>query len=131
MGTSLNTGVPARDIGYQMLQYVAGRVTALASGAAVAQKIGTVPAGAIITSIISRVATAITGGTPVLALGTSSTAGTQIQGTMAETAGSEQVFPASSLVMPLAADTEVWAHITGGATAGDAYIAVGFIKPVS
>jgi hypothetical protein len=130
MVTSLNQGVPARDFGYEVSQYIAGRITALASGAAVNVKIGTVPAGSIITGIFSRVQTAITGGTPVLALGTAS-GGSQVQGTMAEAAGSELVFPAASLTLPLAADTDIWAGISGGATAGDAYIAVGFIKPVA
>jgi hypothetical protein len=50
---------------------------------------------------------------------------------MAEAAGSELVFPAASLTLPLAADTDIWAGISGGATVGDAYIAVGFIKPVA
>lgn len=130
MVTTLNTDRPAREAGYQMVQYIAGRITAVAAGSTVNVKIGTLPQGAIIASIISRVATAFTGGTPALGLGTAS-GGTQIQATMAEAAGSEQVFPAASLVMPLTAPTDVWATMSGGATAGDAYIIVGFVKPVS
>jgi|SRR5262245_3563138 len=130
MVTRLNTGTPAREAGYEMLQYIAGSITADTGGAVVNVKIGTVPSGAIITTIINRVATAITGGTPVLALGTSS-GGTQVQGTLAETAGSEQVFPLSTLTLPLTADTDVWAGISGTATAGTAYLTVFFIKPVA
>lgn len=130
MVTSLNTSNPAREAGYEMVQYIAGRIQADAGGATVNRKIGTLPAGAIITTIVSRVATAFTGGTPALALGTAS-GGTQIQTTMAETAGSEQVFPLAALVLPLASDTDVWAGMSGGATAGDAYIIVGFVKPLA
>lgn len=130
MVTSLNSQVPAREAGYQMSAYVAGRITAVAAGTTINVKIGRLPAGAIITHIVSRVATAFTGGTPALGLGTAS-AGTQIQATMAEAAGSEIVFPAASLVLPLTADTDVWATISGGATAGDAYIVVFFAKPIT
>jgi hypothetical protein len=130
MVSQLNAGTPARESGYEGVQYIAGRITALAAGTTVNVKIGTVPAGAVITQINSRVATAITGGTPVLALGTAS-GGTQVQGTLAEAAGSEIVFPAASLTLPLAADTDIWAGISGGATAGDAYVVVQYIKPVA
>jgi hypothetical protein len=130
MVTSLNTGIPSREAGYEMVQYVSGRIQADAGGAVVNRKIGSIPAGAIITSIVTKVATAVTGGTPVLAFGTSS-GGTQLQGTVAEAAGSEALLPAASLVMPLVAPIDVWAGISGGATAGDAYVAVFFIKPVA
>lgn len=130
MVTSLNTTKAAREAGYEMAQYIAGRITALAAGTTVNVQIGTIPAGAIITHIISKVATAFTGGTPALGLGVAS-GGTTLQSTMAEAAGSEQVFPAAAIVMPLAAPTEVWATISGGATAGDAYIVVHFVKPVA
>lgn len=130
MVTSLNSQLSAREAGYQMHAYVAGRVQALAAGTTVNQKIGRLPAGAIITGISTKIATAITGGTPVLAVGTAS-GGTQIQGTIAEAAGSENLLPAAALVMPLAAETDVWVGISGGATAGDAYVIVFFVKPLS
>jgi len=130
MATSLNRGVPARDAGYQMVQYIGGRIQAAAGGGAVNVKLGTLPAGSIMLAAYSKVATAITGGTPVLALGTAS-GGTQIQGTMAEAAGFEVVLPAGTLAGPLTADTDVWAGISGGATAGDAYIVVLFAKPIA
>jgi hypothetical protein len=130
MVTSLNTDKPAREAGYEMLQYVAGRIQAIAAGSSVNVKIGRLPAGAVITAIHTKVATAITGGTPVLSVGTSS-GGTQIQGTIAEAAGSETLLPAAALVMPLTAETDVWVNITGGATAGDAYVIVLFAKPLA
>jgi hypothetical protein len=134
MVASLNQSTPAREAGYQMSQYIAGRLTlnGIADNAKV--KIGTLPAGSIITAIHSKVATAITGGTPVLGLGTTNAlVGTtgNIQNVFAETAGSELVQPLAALVMPLAADTDVWAGTSGGATAGDAYITVAFVKPLS
>jgi hypothetical protein len=130
MVTRLNTGVPAREAGYEMLQYVAGAISADSGGATQAVKIGSISSGSVITSIISRVSVAITGGTPVLSLGTSS-GGTQVQNTMAEVAGSEQVFPASTLTNPLTTDVDIWANISGAATTGTAYVAVFFIKPVA
>src|SRR6266576_225939 len=130
MVSQLNRGTPARDQGYEMIQYIAGSIVADAGGAAVNVKLGTIPAGAIILQANARVQTAITGGTPVLGLGTAS-GGTQIQGVMSEAAGSEVVFPAAGIVLPLTADTDVWATLTGGATAGQAFIAVSFIKPVA
>jgi hypothetical protein len=39
--------------------------------------------------------------------------------------------PLAALVQPLAADTPVWANITGTPTAGDAYVTVQFVKPVA
>ncbi len=130
MVTSLNTTRAPREAGYEMAQYVAGRITAVAAGSVVNVQIGTVPAGAVITHIISRVATAFTGGTPALGLGVAS-GGTTLQATMSEAAGSEQVFPAAAISMPSTSPIEVWATISGGATAGDAYIIVHFIKPIA
>lgn len=128
MVTSLNQGLPAREIGYQVAQYICGRVTLAGADANV--KIGRLPAGAVITDIKSRVVTAITGGTPVLAVGTAS-GGSQVQGTMAEAAGSESLVPVAGLVMPLAAATDIWVGTSGGATAGDAIVSVQFITPLS
>lgn len=132
MVSQLNRSATARDVGYEMVQYICGRLTL--AGADASARIGTLPAGAVITGIHSRVVTAVTGGTPVLGVGTTSSlvGGTgDIQATMAEAAGSETVFPASSFVMPLAADTAVWAGTSGGATAGDVIISVSFVKPLA
>lgn len=133
MTTSLNSQVPARDFGYQAVQYIGGRLTLTAADTP-KKKIGTLPAGAIITSIHSKVAAAVTGGTPVLGLGTTSAlVGTSgdIQNVMAEAAGSESLVPLAALTMPLAADTDVWVGTSGGATAGDVYVVVAFVRPVS
>lgn len=132
MVSQLNRGTQAREAGYEFVQYIAGRLTL--SGADTNVKIGTIPAGAIITGISSRVATAVTGGTPVLGLGTTSSlvGGTgDIQATMAEAAGSEVVFPAASFVMPTTAPVDVYAGTSGGATAGDVYVMVQFVKPLA
>lgn len=133
MTTSLNNQVPARESGYQNVQYIAGRLTLTAADTP-KKKIGTLPQGAIITGISSKVSTAVTGGTPVLGLGTTSAlvgASGDIQNVMAEAAGSENLVPLAALVQPLAADTDVWIGTSGGATAGDVYCAVTFIKPIS
>lgn len=134
MVSSLNTGRPAREAGYEMVQYVGGRHTLTAADTPASTKIGTIPAGAIITAISTKVATAVTGGTPVFGVGTTSaTVGTNgtIQNVVAEAAGSELLTPLAALVMPLAADTDVYVGTTGGATAGDVYVFVQFIKPVA
>jgi len=122
-----------------MVQYIAGRLTL--GGADAVQKIGTVPAGAVILSINSRVVTAVTGGTPVLAVGGANTgsaaptfplaAGNTLNVTMSEAAGSEILAPTANITMPLTADLDVYAGTSGGSTAGDAVIAVAFVKPLN
>ena len=57
--------------------------------------------------------TAITGTAPVFSIGTAS-GGAQIASAVALTAGSLNTVPLAALVQPLAADTDVWAGITGG-----------------
>ena|SRR5215471_6406169 len=132
MVSQLNQGTPARDAGYEMTQYISGHIIATSAGAAVNVKIGTIPAGSLITQFISRVSTAITGGAAqTLALGTRSNSGSELQVALSEAVGQEVVFPTSTIAMPLASDTDVWANISSGATAGDAYIVAQFIKPVS
>lgn len=133
MVTSLNTNVPARDSGEQQIQYISGRHTLTGADTPAYTKIGTLPAGSVIVGVHSKVATAVSGGTPVLGVGTStSTVGTNgnIQNVMAEAAGSETVVPLAALVMPLAANTDVYVGTTGAATAGDVYIIVAFIAAV-
>jgi len=130
MVSQLNIRTPAREIGYEVAQYIAGSFSADPGGAAVNVKIGTIPAGAIITHIITRVQTAFTGGTPALAYGTAS-GGSQVQTGVTVTAGSTQIFPLAALTQPTTVDTDVWATLSGGATAGQAFTYVGFIKPVA
>jgi hypothetical protein len=134
MVTSLNQGNPAREIGYEMLQYICGR-NVITANATPPTKIGTLPAGSVIVGISSRVVAAVTGGTPAFGIGTTpatvGTAGT-IVSAMAEAAGSEWLLPLSTFVMPLTVDTDVYAGaLTGGGTVGDVIITVFFIKPLA
>ena len=128
MVTSLNTTTSGREAGYQMMQYICGRVTIVTSGTDVNTKVGTLPEGAVICGIGVKVVTAVTVGT--LQMGTAS-GGAQVTATIAETAGSEWLQPLSSLVQPLAAKTDIWAGTTGSATVGDVIFTVCFIKPLS
>lgn len=133
MTTSLNSQTPARDSGYQQIQYICGRLTLTGADTPKA-KIGTLPAGAIILSMNTRVITAVTGGTPVLGFGTTNAlvgGSGNLNAVLAEAAGSETVVPSATVAQPLAADTDVWLGTSGGATAGDVIGTVAFIKPLS
>lgn len=129
MPGNLFTNTPAREAGYQMVQYIAARANPTGAISAYYVKVGALPAGSIITMVSTNVETAITGSTPVFNVGTSTT-GAQIAATIALTAGSLNTVPIAALVMPLAADTDVYANISGTAT-GDAYVVVQFVKPLS
>ena len=102
-------------------------------------KIGTIPAGAIVLAIYSRVATIVAGGTPVLGIGSVAAGGAvpavgatgNVQGTMAEAAGSEQVMPLAAFVQPLTQDTDFYVGTSGGATSGDVYVSIVFVKPLT
>jgi len=138
MVANLMTNNPARDAFNNGTQAITGRLTLTAADTPVV-KIGTIPSGALILGIVSRVATAVTGGTPVLGVGSVTAGGAapavgatgNVQGVMAEAAGSELVFPLAALGLPLANDTDIYAGTSGGATAGDVYITVLFVKPLS
>lgn len=133
MVTSLNRGTSARDLGYQTKQYICARHTLTGTDLPVT-KVGTIPAGAVITGINTRVVTAVTGGTPVLGIGTTVAligASGNLNAVIAEAAGSEFVQPSATVAQPLAADTDVYIGTTGGATAGDVVVAVEFIKPLT
>lgn len=130
MPGNLFTGNPARDASSNAVQAVCGRIQG--AGADVNVKIGTLPAGAIILGVCTNVETTIAGTAPVFNIGTAS-GGAQIAAAVALTAGSLNTMPLAALVMPLAADTDVWAGISGGGagTAGDAYVMVLFVKPIT
>ena len=138
MVTSLNRATPARETGYQLQQYICGRVTLTAADTPVV-KVGTVPVGSVITSIASRVVTAVTGGTPVLGVGSVAAGGAvpsvgtsgNVQNVLAEAAGSEVVVPLAALTMPFTVDTDIYVGTSGGATAGDVILTVFFVKPLS
>lgn len=132
MVSTLLQNKPAREAGYEMMQYIAARIQASPLGTdPVTVKIGSVPAGGLIVAVSSKVATAITGGTPVLSIGSTGDPGLDnLVAAMAETAGSEWLLPLATIVQPLAVETEFFVSIAGAATAGDAYVAIFFIKPV-
>lgn len=133
MVTSLNTSTPARESGYEGVQYICGRLT-LTGADTPKVKLGTLPAGAVIVALYTRVVTAVTGGTPVLGFGTTSAlTGTSgnINAVVAEAAGSEALVPSATVAQPLAADTDVWLGTSGAATAGDVVGVVAFIKPLA
>jgi hypothetical protein len=131
MVANLMTTVPARDMYTGAVQSIGGRITAAAGGPAVLSvQIGTLPAGAMILGINTNVETALVGTTPTFNVGTTA-AGVDIAAGIALTAGTVVTPPLAALVQPLAADTPVWANITGTPTAGDAYVTVQFVKPVA
>jgi hypothetical protein len=130
MPGNLFTNTSARDIGYNVVQALCGRITG--AGADINVKIGTLPAGAIITAVTTDVETVIGGTAPVFNIGTAS-GGAQLASAVALTAGSLNTVPVAALVQPLAADTDVWAGISGGGatTSGDAYVIITFVKPLT
>ena len=131
MVANLMTNTPARDAFNNAVQSIAGRITAGAGGpATLSVQIGTLPAGALILGINTNVETALVGTTPTFNVGTTA-AGTDIAAGIALTAGTVVTPAAAALANPLTADTQVWANITGTPTAGDAFVTVQFIKPVS
>jgi hypothetical protein len=131
MVSQLNNRTPAREAGYEMMQYIAGRITAVSGGGAVVQKIGTLPAGALIQSINSRVVTAFgTAAAMGVTLGQSGTF-SDIASGLNTAAGGTTLQWLATVSQPLTADLDVWAQITSGATAGDSYISVWFEKPLA
>src|SRR5215475_8752886 len=131
MVTRLNIGTPAREAGYEMMQYIAARITAVSGGTAVTQKVGTVPSGAVITGVHSRVVTAYATAAAVgISLGQSGTFSDFASG-LNTAAGGTIVQALATVSQPLTADLDVWAQISSGATAGDSYISVWFEKPVA
>ena len=120
MVTALFRQTPARDAGYNMTQYVIGRVAANPSGAEVNALIGKLPMGAVITCIASRVVTAINGAVDVDPENLVAVLGTSV--------GSQLLVPDPGIAMPLLSDTEFYANISGGATTGLAYVVIWYFK---
>jgi hypothetical protein len=120
MTQNLFVSKAAHDFQYQAINYIRGTVTAVTAGTAQNVQIGTLPAGAIIVAIHSRVPTAITGG-GTLQIGSTS-GGADLLLAIAETAGSELLQPLVG--GPFATDTPVWVGITATATAGTATFTV-------
>ena len=131
MVANLMTNVAARDAFTNAVQSIAGRITAVSgAGATQSVQIGTLPVGATILGINTNVETAITPGTATFNLGTTA-AGVDIAAGIALAAGTVTTPPLAALVMPLAAETQVWANLAVSPTAGDAYVTLQFIKPTS
>lgn len=129
MVSQLNSNTTAREAGYEMMQYIAGRLTAVTAGTAVTTKIGTLPQGAIIQGINSRTVTAFaTAAAMGITVGASGTTPNNIASGLTTIAGSF-VQALTNITQPLTADLDVWGQITSGASAGDQYISVWFTKP--
>ena len=122
MVTALNRQIPARETGFEMAQFICGRVAALPSGAEVMASIGKLPVGAVLIGIASRVVTAFNGAVDVDS--------ENLVAVLATTAGSQIVMPAADSGGPLDSDTEFYVTVSGGATAGLAYVSVLYYKPV-
>jgi len=125
MGTTLFTQTAAREASYEMTQYIAGRLTLPATNVLV----GTLPAGAVISAINTRNVTAFSGGTPVFSVGTTPT-GVDIATGIANAAGTVSTVPLAALTLPTTVPTNVYANVSGGATAGDSVVVVEFWKPL-
>ena len=122
MVTALNRQISAREIGYEMAQFICGRVAALSSGAEVMVSIGKLPIGAVLIGISSRVVIAFNGAVDVDT--------ENLVADLATTAGSQIVMPAADSGGPLTSDTEFYVTVSGGATVGTAYVTVLFYKPL-
>ena len=126
MPSLFDSNLPVRDIGQGVVGCCAGRANPTGLISVYSTKIGRLPAGVIITVVSTNVETAITGSTPAFSIGTTA-GGAEIVTTVALTAGSLNTVPLAALVQPLAADTDIWANITGTAT-GDAYVIVQYVR---
>jgi hypothetical protein len=139
MPGNLFTNTSARDAFNNGTQAIVGRHTLTAADTPASTKIGTIPAGALILYIASRVVTAVAGGTPVLGVSFVATGGTapavgtsgNVQNVLAEAAGSELVFPLAAMAVPPTTDIDIYVGTTGAATSGDVIVAVVFVKPLS
>lgn len=137
--TSLFTGRPARDLGYAVVQAIGKSGFAFNTpniGTADTIQVGTLPAGAIITSVTVRVDTAFNAATTnVLIVGTSSGSNADIvaDGDVDETAtGTTQVMRGVGL--SISADTIIYAKYTQSGTAattGSATIVINYVVPAS
>ena len=126
---SLSTQVPARDIGYGVIQFIRKRLTFADNGKAVV--IGTIPAGALILKPASgvQVNTVTNAGTNnVIDIGT--TADDDLYGTDVSTATATFAAIDEAVSMYVSADTTITATLglTGtAATTGDLEVVVGFV----
>lgn len=135
MVTSLNQSTPAREAGYEMVQYLCARI--LPTGVtAQAYKIGSLPAGSVPVFVHNRVVTALTGGTPLITIGSNvgavASSYNNMVAAVAEAAASELLQPLTTFATPFTVDTDIYAAVSGGPiTAGDFIVTVGFVKPLA
>lgn len=133
--TSLNTGVPARDIGYGMPQYLYKEVAYNTKNIDTADSviIGVLPAGAILTECLVRVTEAFNASTNALTAGSSSGSNADVVagGDVDETAtGTTSV--TRGLAVVFSSETTIYAKYaqTGtAATAGAARFVLTYIVP--
>ena len=122
-------GTDARTLPLQAVAYERFTLRATAPGAAAGLKVGTLPAGAMITDIVARTGAAFNGTTPSVTVGTNATAYDNLAaaGNIAVTANtSSRVTTGMGQIM--AADTPVFAKLGGtGATAGEVAIVIAFV----
>jgi hypothetical protein len=123
---------PARLTQYQMPHSLRKMVNFNDAGVANGLLVGTVPAGAIITSVIVQIATVFNAGTTnVLQVGTTATGSELLTSTEAAAGTQGQkaaaTFKTTTASNPLAADQNIWVNYaqTGtAATTGVAYVLV-------
>jgi hypothetical protein len=133
MATSLNRAVPARDAGYQGVQYLR---KAISPGVFTAQTIGVLPANAqIVPGSVLSISTLFNGTTPNLDIGYAADSlgvadpnayGSAIVLTATGVLALDEVAAATSL--PRSVDTTVTATVTGaGNTTGAAEVILGYV----
>jgi hypothetical protein len=132
--TSLNTGQPARDIGYGVVQAITKTVAynTLGIGTADTVKVGTLPSGAQILSCIVRVTTAFNATTTnVLIIGTASGSDADIvAATDVDESTAATTIILTGAALAFSADTPIYVKYsqTGtAATAGAAVITITFV----
>ena len=138
MPGNLFTNTPARDASNNAVQAIVGRHTLTAADTPASTKIGTLPAGSLVIGIASRVVTAITGGTPVFGVSYVATVARRRQSVrpaicrtcLPKRPAAKWCSRWQQLVLPLTTDIDIYIGTTGAATAGDAIVAVLFVKPL-
>jgi hypothetical protein len=128
LSTSLNTGQPARDIGYGVVQAITRTVAYNSLGIDTADtvKLGTLPSGAQVLQCIVRVTTAFNAATTnVLTVGTSSGSDADIVSASDVNEGAAgTTIVATSAGLAFSADTPIYVKYTQTGTAATAGAAV-------
>lgn len=122
----------ARQTQFQHSHFLRKRVNYNDAGVATGVLVGTLPAGAIITSVKVLIATAFNAGTTnVMNVGTTTTGGeVGATGDILAGAAGQKAPTAYTSLGAMASDTDIWASYTQtgtAATAGVAYVIVFFV----